>query len=60
MLYEIQAEYLPGNDQLWVSFKTQDNTSVYVYETLEQAETVLSQLQQQDVDTRKYRIVQNN
>ena len=60
MLYEIQAEYLPGNDQLWVSFRTQDNTLVYKYETLEQAEAVLNQLQQQDVDGRRYRIVQNN
>jgi len=60
MLYEIQAEHLPANDQLWVSFRTQDNTLVYKYETLEQAESVLNQLQQQDVDERRYRIVQNN
>jgi hypothetical protein len=60
MLYEIQAEYLPQNDQLWVSFRTQDNTLVYQYETLERAEAVLNQLQQQDVDGRRYRIVQNN
>ena len=41
MLYEIQAEYIPGNNQLWISLKTESNNFIYQYDTLEAAETML-------------------
>ena len=55
--YEIQTEWLPGNNQLWVSFKNESNNFVFQYSTLESAEIELERMQAQD-SSRKYRIVE--
>jgi hypothetical protein len=41
MIYEIQAEFTPGNNQIWVSFKDQDNQLIYVYPDQEVATNML-------------------
>jgi hypothetical protein len=40
-MYEIQAEYIPGNNQLWISLKTESDDFMYWYDTLEAAEMML-------------------
>lgn len=45
MLYEIQAQYIPGNNQIWMSLRTEDNSFIYLYETLEAAEMMLPRIQ---------------
>ena len=57
MRYEIQTEFIPGNNQLWVSLKTEDNKFIYAYSTLEEAETALLALALQTPD-RKFRIAE--
>ena len=57
MRYEIQIEFIPGNNQLWVSLKTEDNKFIYAYSTLEEAEAALLALALQTPD-RKFRIAE--
>jgi hypothetical protein len=57
MKYEIQIEFIPGNNQMWVSLKTEDNKFIYAYSTREEAETALPALALQTPD-RKFRIVE--
>ena len=57
MRYEIQIEFIPGNNQLWVSLKTEDNKFIYAYSTLEEAEAVLPALAMQTPD-KKFRIAE--
>ena len=41
MIYEIQAEFTPGNNQIWVSFKDQEDRFIYQYDTQEVATNML-------------------
>jgi hypothetical protein len=41
MIYEIQAEFIPGNNQIWVSFKDQADQFIYVYPDQEVATNML-------------------
>jgi hypothetical protein len=54
--YEIQTEWLPGNNQLWVSFKSESDGFVFQYSTLAEAEIELERMQIQDPN-RKYRVI---
>ena len=56
-VYEIQAEWLPGNNQLWVSFKSESNEFIFQYSTLAGAEIELERMQIQDPN-RKYRVIE--
>jgi hypothetical protein len=57
MKYEIQTEFIPGNNQMWISLKTEDNKFIYAYSSLEEAETMLPALEAQSPD-QKFRIVE--
>jgi len=41
MIYEIQAEFTPGNNQVWVSFKDQTDQLIYAYPDQEVATSML-------------------
>jgi len=60
MLYEIQAEYIPGNSQMWMSLRTEDNSCVYQYETLEAAEMMLPRIQGNFPEGTKLRIIEKD
>ena len=60
MLYEIQAEYIPGNNQIWMSLRTEDNSYVYQYETLEAAEMMLLRIQSSFPEGTKLRIIEKD
>jgi hypothetical protein len=41
MIYEIQAEFIPGNNQIWISLKDQEDKFIYVYSDQEVATNML-------------------
>lgn len=41
MIYEIQAEFIPGNNQIWISFKDQSDQFIYMYSDQETATSML-------------------
>ena len=45
MIYEIQMEYIPGNNQIWVSFVDESNKPLYQYDALEAAQAALPALE---------------
>ena len=58
MLYEIQAEFIPGNNQIWASLKTEGNDFIYQYDTLEAAEIMLPRLKGNVPEGTNLRIVE--
>lgn len=58
MLYEIQAEYIPGNNQIWMSLRTEDNSCIYQYDTPESAEMMLPRIQNNFPEGTKLRIIE--
>ena len=57
MVYRILKQFIPGNDNLWVA-KLNASDTVFEYDTLEEAETKLSELQENDSEGRSYKISQ--
>lgn len=57
MVYRILKQFIPGNDNLWVS-KLNASDTVFEYDTLEEAETKLSELQENDSEGRSYKVSQ--
>lgn len=60
MLYEIQAEYIPGNNQIWMSLKTEPNDFMYQYDSLETAQMMLPIIQGNFPAGTNLRIVEKN
>ena len=58
MLYEIQAEQIPGNSQLWLSFKDQEDKFIYLYNTYEEAENTIPILQNNFPTGTGFRIIE--
>jgi hypothetical protein len=56
-MYEIQAEYIPGNNQLWLSFKDQADNFLYQYSTYEEAENMIPVLQPTFPEGTGFRII---
>lgn len=56
MKYQILMQFIPGNDQIWVS-KLGPNDPEYVYDTLEEAEAKKLELEAAD-PTRGFKIVE--
>jgi hypothetical protein len=59
-MYEIQAEYIPGNNQMWMSLRTENNSPVYQYETLEAAEMILPRIQGNFPEGTNLRIIEKD
>ena len=58
-MYEVQMEFIPGNDQIWVARLSPDDP-IYEYPTLIEAEAKAFELESADPTDRKYRVVQNS
>jgi len=56
MKYVILKQFIPGVDQIWVA-KLDENDPVYAYDTLEEAEIKMAELQAVD-PSRGFKIVQ--
>ena len=59
MKYTIQQQFLPLNDQIWVT-KLNEGDEGYLFDTLEEAETKASELQESDSTGRKYKAIPSN
>lgn len=58
MNYTIQQQFIPLNDQIWVSKLTEED-QIFVFETLLEAENKASELESLDPTGRKYRAVES-
>jgi len=56
MIYQVQMEFNPGNDQIWVAHLN-PNDPVYQYDNEVEAQAKATELQNADTTGRKYRVV---
>lgn len=57
MIYEVQMQFIPGNDQIWVARLTPEDPS-YQYDNFADAQAKATELQDNDPTGRQYRVVQ--
>jgi hypothetical protein len=57
MLYEVQMEFIPGLDQIWVARLTPEDP-IYQYDNLEETQAKADELQAADPTGRLYRASQ--
>ena len=57
MIFEVQLQFIPGNDQIWVAHLN-PNDPIYEYDTFADAQTKATELQSNDPTGRQYRVVQ--
>lgn len=56
MIYQIQMQFIPGNDQIWVSRLNPDDP-IYEYDNFAEAQIKATELQDNDPTGRQYRVV---
>ncbi len=54
-MYTIQKQFIPGNDQIWVTQLTSEDTP-YEFETEEEAQTKVNELNSIDTEGRNHRV----
>jgi hypothetical protein len=59
MKYTIQQQFIPLNDQIWVT-KLNEGDEDFLFDTLAEAEAKATELQGLDGTGRKYRSVESN
>jgi hypothetical protein len=57
MIYQVQMQFIPGSDQIWVARLNLDD-SIYEYPTQEEAQLKADELKLADPTDRQYRVVQ--
>ena len=57
MLFEVQMQFIPGNDQIWVA-RLNPNDPIYEYDNFADAQAQATTLQDNDPTGRQYRVVQ--
>jgi hypothetical protein len=57
MIYQVQMQFIPGNDQIWVARLNPDDP-IYEYDNEPEAQAKADELQLTDPTGRKYRVVQ--
>jgi len=55
-MYQVQMQFIPGNDQIWVARLSPDDP-IYEYSTEAEAQAKAAELQAQDPTGRQYRVV---
>lgn len=56
-MYQVQMQYIPGNDQIWVA-RLNPTDPIYEYDNEPEAQAKADELQAADPTGRKYRVVQ--
>ena len=56
MVYQVQMQFIPGNDQIWVQ-KLNPEDPTYQYDNEPEAQAKAEELQAADPSGRKYRVV---
>ena len=57
MIYQVQMQFIPGSDQIWVA-RLNPNDPIYEYPTEEEAQLKVDELKLADPTDRQYRVVQ--
>ena len=57
MTYEVQMQFIPGNDQIWVAHLN-PNDPIYQYDNVPEAQAKADELQANDPTGRQYRVTQ--
>jgi hypothetical protein len=57
MIYQVQCQYIPGLDQIWVAQLTPTDP-IYEYDNEPEADAKAAELQAADSTGRKYRVVE--
>jgi hypothetical protein len=57
MIYEVQMQFIPGNDQIWVAHINPEDP-IYQYDNYDEAEAKAQELEAADTTGRKYRVQQ--
>lgn len=55
-MYQVQMQFIPGNDQIWVARLTPEDP-IYEYPTEEEAQAKAAELQAADPTGRQYRVM---
>jgi len=55
-MYQVQMQFIPENDQIWVARLSPDDP-IYEYSTEAEAQAKAAELQAQDPTGRQYRVV---
>lgn len=56
MIWQVQMEFIPGNDQIWVAHLN-PNDPIYEYDNEPEAQAKADELQAQDPTGRLYRVM---
>jgi hypothetical protein len=56
-MFEVQMQFIPGNDSIWVS-RLSPEDPIYEYDNLNEAQAKATELQDADETGRKYRVVE--
>jgi hypothetical protein len=57
MIYQVQMQFIPGSDQIWVARLNPDDP-IYEYSTQEEAQLKADELSIADPTNRQYRVTQ--
>lgn len=57
MIYQVQMQFIPGSNQIWVARLTPEDP-IYEYDNFPEAEAKATELQEADTTGRQYRVVE--
>ena len=57
MIYQVQCQFVPGNDMIWVARLNPDDP-IYEYDNYAEAQAKATELQDADTSGRQYRVAQ--
>jgi hypothetical protein len=57
MIYQVQMQFIPGNDSIWVAHLNPEDP-IYEYDNEAEAQAKADELQAADLTGRKYRVQQ--
>lgn len=57
MIFQVQMQFIPGSDQIWVARLTPDDP-IYEYDNYADAQAQADLLQQNDPSGRQYRVAE--
>ena len=57
MIYQVQMQFIPGLDTIWVSRLTPEDP-IYEYDNYDDAQAKATELQEADTTGRQYRVAQ--
>lgn len=57
MIYQVQMQFIPGSDQIWVARLTAEDP-IYEYDNYAEAQAKATELQEADTTGRQYRVAE--